>query len=185
MDAYLLELTRLLQKQANGESTAVSPLPLIFSYKSEKSLCGAGPLQHLAREHAGYLFGQLTEQPRFECKAALTPAVIGAMEAMATAVEDANTKLKQRCSRPSLTAEEMQHALVTALGAWNGKGGKQDSNVKLKQGKFMPHLRMAATGRSSGADLFPLLALLGAPCVASRLRLGAATLRQAQRQNTS
>ena len=25
-----------------GESTALSPLPLIFSYKSEKSLCGAG-----------------------------------------------------------------------------------------------------------------------------------------------
>ena len=25
-----------------GESTALSPLPLIFSYKSEKSLCGTG-----------------------------------------------------------------------------------------------------------------------------------------------
>ena len=25
-----------------GESTALSPLPLIFSYKSKKSLCGAG-----------------------------------------------------------------------------------------------------------------------------------------------
>jgi hypothetical protein len=28
----------------DGESTALSPLPLIFSYKSEKSLCGAGIL---------------------------------------------------------------------------------------------------------------------------------------------
>ena len=28
----------------SGESTALSPLPLIFSYKSEKSLCGAGPV---------------------------------------------------------------------------------------------------------------------------------------------
>ena len=28
--------------EATGESTALSPLPLIFSYKSEKSLCGAG-----------------------------------------------------------------------------------------------------------------------------------------------
>jgi len=27
---------------ADGESTALSPLPLIFSYKSEKSLCGTG-----------------------------------------------------------------------------------------------------------------------------------------------
>ena len=27
----------------HGESTALSPLPLIFSYKSEKSLCGAVP----------------------------------------------------------------------------------------------------------------------------------------------
>ena len=32
-----------------GESTALSPLPLIFSYKSEKSLCGAGVLKLRAR----------------------------------------------------------------------------------------------------------------------------------------
>eukprot|EP01044_Picomonas_judraskeda_P019355 COSAG03_NODE_4065_length_1702_cov_3.159077_3_plen_172_part_00 len=29
-------------EEGHGESTALSPLPLIFSYKSEKSLCGAG-----------------------------------------------------------------------------------------------------------------------------------------------
>ena len=29
-------------KSPCAESTALSPLPLIFSYKSEKSLCGAG-----------------------------------------------------------------------------------------------------------------------------------------------
>jgi hypothetical protein len=33
---------RMVAPPPVGESTALSPLPLIFSYKSEKSLCGAG-----------------------------------------------------------------------------------------------------------------------------------------------
>ena len=33
----------------DGESTALSPLPLIFSYKSEKSLCGAGKIKYAAK----------------------------------------------------------------------------------------------------------------------------------------
>ena len=42
-----------------GESTALSPLPIIFSYKSEKSLCGAGPTLHLSARNPTYVLPDL------------------------------------------------------------------------------------------------------------------------------
>ena len=155
VDDYLLQVTRLLQKQANG------------------------PLRNLAQDHAGCFFGHIREQPQFECKAALASAVIGTMEVMATALEDQQTT-PENSSSPIATIE-MQRTLKSALAKWNSTAAAEPGS-KLKQGQFMPHVRMAVTGKGSGADLFPILSLLGAECVASRLRLGAAALR---RQSTT
>ena len=156
VDDYLLQVIRLLQKQANG------------------------PLHDLAQEHASCFFGHIREQPQFNCKAALASAVIGTMEAMATALEDVDQHTTPENASSSIAAIDMQRILKAALTKWNRTATEPSS--KLKQGQFMPQVRMAVTGKGSGADLFPLLSLLGAECVASRLRLGAAALR---RQSTT
>lgn len=149
VDDYLLQVAMLLQKQANG------------------------PLQDLAQEHAGYFFGHIREQPQFKCKAALASAVIGTMDTMATVLEDQQATPEN--SQSPLAATDMQHTLKAALARWNKTYA--DPGPTLKQGQFMPQVRMAATGKGTGADLFPILTLLGPECVASRLRLGAAALR--------
>lgn len=148
LDDYLLEVIRLLQKQANG------------------------PLRSLANEHVAYLFGHIIEQPQFECKVKLASAVVGTMEAMALALEDQGRNRQGDLLSPL----EMQRILKEALMEWNEKHAGHD--FKLKPGQFMPQVRMAVTGKRSGADLFPILSLLGAECVASRLRLGAAALQR-------
>ena len=107
------------------------------------------------------------------------------------------------------TVAVMKSALQSALARWNEaeeeKANSREENgaatekddegqqqrqppqqrVKLKQGQFMPQIRMAVTGHGSGADLLPALSLLGAECVASRLRLGAAALQRQQAASAS
>jgi hypothetical protein len=224
LDDYLLEVTRLLQKHANG------------------------PLSELA-DHAGYFFGHLpqispaaaavaaaaaaatpvapaADSPPpalllFKCKDALRPAVVTTMLAMATELESLqrHDHSDDNGSAPAGmlggddaadqgvgTVAVMKSALQSALARWNeaeeeeansreenGAGAEKDDEgqqppqqrVVLKQGQFMPQVRMAVTGHGSGADLLPALSLLGAECVASRLRLGAAALQRQQAASAS
>ena len=66
-----------------GESTALSPLPLIFSYKSEKSLCGAGlraRMRRVAAESQAPLFEEALDDYHREVAAAREKAAAEGVE---------------------------------------------------------------------------------------------------------
>ena len=85
-----------------GESTALSPLPLIFSYKSEKSLCGAG--HHLLEEALNpFVKGCMRHSHPsdwFEkCRESLGRATKGAQVPEAEAAEAAEAEQRLRIHR--------------------------------------------------------------------------------------